>query len=138
MKRTVRIFSRVAGILIFALSPMCGALAGDVASAESSAPVRVAQAESEARRHNDPRPITLGDLYRVQDQLNERMDRLDARMDRIEDQIEHLGGRLDLALTVMLGGLLGIVAVLLARREKPRESARLKSDADKPPPAPAH
>ena len=57
-------------------------------------------------------------------------------MDRLDDRIEHLGGRLDLALTVMLGGLLGIVAVLLARRERP--AVRLSGGADKTPPATAH
>ena len=72
------------------------------------------------------------------DGIEKRMDRIENRMDRIEGRIEILGGRLDLALTVMLGGLLGIVAILLARREKPRASARPSPAADKTPPAPAH
>ena len=103
--------------------------------------------------------VTLDDIYRLLNRQNERlarmeekinsietrmdgiekrMDGIEKRMDRIEGRIEILGGRLDLALTVMLGGLLGIVAILLARREKPRASARPSPAADKTPPAPAH
>ena len=129
MKNLIRI-SRLAGILIAALSLAPAPLADEGASVAPSEPVRVAQAENKAR-YDNPRPMTVGDLYRFQDQVNERMNRL-------EDKIEHLGGRLDLALTVMLGGLLGIVAILLARREKPRASARPSPAADKTPPAPAH
>ena len=129
MKNLIRI-SRLAGILIAALSLAPAPLADEGAVVAASEPVRVAQAENKAR-YDNPRPMTVGDLYRFQDQVNERMNRL-------EDKIEHLGGRLDLALTVMLGGLLGIVAILLARREKPRASARPSPAADKTPPAPAH
>ena len=129
MKNLIRI-SRLAGILIAALALAPAPLADEGAFVAPSEPVRVAQAENKAR-YDNPRPMTVGDLYRFQDQVNERMNRL-------EDKIEHLGGRLDLALTVMLGGLLGIVAILLARREKPRASARPSPAADKTPPAPAH
>ena len=129
MKNLIRI-SRFAGILIAALALTPAPLADEGGFVAPSEPVRVAQAENKAR-YDNPRPMTVGDLYRFQDQVNERMNRL-------EDKIEHLGGRLDLALTVMLGGLLGIVAILLARREKPRASARPSPAADKTPPAPAH
>ena len=127
-----RIVSRVAGLLIFAMLPVSGALAENVAAVappsesapmvvaptavgspdnepDAADPVLIAQTGNEAR-YNDSRPITIGDLYRFQDQINERM--------------LHIEGRIDLILTVIVGGLLGIIAVLLARRERPRERPR--------------
>ena len=152
-----RIVSRIAGFLIFAMLPVSGALAENVAAVappSESAPmiaapaaagtpenepnaaesVRVAQANNEAR-YNDPRPITLGDYHRFQDDFNMRMDRIDTRLDRLDARIDHLSGRVDLILTVIVGGLLGIIAVLLARRERPREHARRHSIADQSPSA---
>ena len=74
--------SRIAGVLIFALCPIVAAPANDAAPVQSAGPVRVAQAENESR-YDDPRPVTLGDLYRFEGRQNARMDRLEARLDTI-------------------------------------------------------
>ena len=136
-------------------APMVAA-AADAKSEQTTKPAPSAQLPRLAQSGSR---VTLDDIYRLLNRQNERlarieerikniemrldgvekrMDRIENRMDRIEGRIEILGGRLDLALTVMLGGLLGIVAILLARREKPRASARPSPAADKTPPAPAH
>ena len=164
MKNLIRI-SRLAGILIAALALAPAPLADEGAFVAPSEPAPMVAAAADAKSEQATKPAppaqlprlaqsgsTLDDIYRLLGHQNERLarmeekinsmearlDNIEARMGRIENRIEILGGRLDLALTVMLGGLLGIVAILLARREKPRASARPSPAADKTPPAPAH
>ena len=101
--------SCIAGVLIFAWFPIVAAMLNDAAPVQSAGPVRVAQAENEAR-YDNTRPVTLGDLYRFEDRQNARMDRLE---DKIDLQVARLDARLDTILTLLVGVLVAIIAALL-------------------------
>ena len=121
--------------VFFALCAFCAALSAAALAQEDARPaegVLVAQAEAPAR-YDDPRPITLGDFHRFQDQINARMDRLEDRLKgaiaRQAERIDNIYNLLPVAFTTIVA-LLGLVAALIPWRRKIPQGAPLPSKAD--------